>query len=313
MYFIRAFFKFFLLVVFSFSYAHAENDKAFFWKVTAGDDASNLSSGSAIVYLMGSIHFADKSFYPLRQEIETAFQQSDSLAVELDINNIDQQMYNRLLMKNGIYTDGRTIKDVISEETWLQLRQRLRHLDIPYDSVKLYKPGMLVLTLSAIQITKLGLDPALGIDAHFLSKAAQINSFKPRLGKIKNIIELETLEQQLNLFFDIPDGDLLLKESLYSLDESELLLAEIVRYWKAGDEKKMNKMLIEDALAEYPAFSAIYDSLFYDRNDKMVIKIEEMLKQSQGSYFVVVGSAHLIGEKGIVSSLKGKGYKVERR
>ena len=89
------------------------------------------------------------------------------------------------------------------------------------------------------------------------------------------------------------------------------MMADMVRYWKTGDKEKMNKMLFEDALNEYPAFSAIYDSLFYERNHQMVSKIDEMLKQ-QGSYFVVVGSGHLIGEKGIVNALKEKGYKIKR-
>jgi uncharacterized protein YbaP (TraB family) len=52
--------------------------------------------------------------------------------------------------------------------------------------------------------------------------------------------------------------------------------------------------------------------LFYARNNKMTVKIDDMLKQ-QGSTFVVVGSGHLIGEKGIVIALKEKGYDVERR
>jgi uncharacterized protein len=159
-----------------------------------------------------------------------------------------------------------------------------------------------VLTLSAMQVMKMGFDPNLGIDAYFLSKAGQ-----------KKIIELETLEQQLSLFLNIPDGDLLLKESLYSLDEAELLMAEMIRYWKTGNDKGINKLLFEDALNDYPAFSEIYDSLFYDRNNNMTKKIKEMLKQQQGSYFVVVGSGHLIGEKGIVNALREKGYVVQRR
>jgi len=250
---------------------------------------------------MGSIHFADKSFYPLRSEIEQAFQQSDSLVVELDISKTDAQTYNQLLSQRGIYQHGRTIKQSLSQETWLQLRQRLRHLNVPYDSIKNYKPGVLVLTLSALQVMKMGFDPGLGIDMYFLSKAGQ-----------KKIIELETLEQQLNLFLDIPNGDLLLKESLYSLDEAEIMMAEMVRYWKSGDEIKMSKLLFEDALNDYPAFSEIYDKLFYDRNASMTQKIEVMLKQP-GRYFVVVGSGHLIGNRGIVSALREKGYGVERR
>ena len=94
--------------------ACAEDDKAFFWQV---------NSARASVYLMGSIHFADKSFYPLRKEIVDVYDKSDALVVELDINNIDHNAYNRLLLEKGMYKDGATIKDVISEKTWLQLEQ----------------------------------------------------------------------------------------------------------------------------------------------------------------------------------------------
>jgi uncharacterized protein YbaP (TraB family) len=289
--------KHYLLFLFFISAAaYAENDKAFFWQ---------LKSDRATVYLMGSIHFADKSFYPLRKEIEAAFKKSETLVVELDINKIDHNAYNRLLVEKGIYKDGSTIKDVISEKTWLQLEQRLAQLNISYEDIKSYKPGILVLTLTAMQVMQMGFDPGLGIDAYFLNKAAPDVS-------AKKIIELETLQQQVNLFLDVSNGELLLRESLYSLDESESMMGEMVRYWKAGDENKMNTFLFEDVLTDYPAFSEIYDSMIYQRNQQMVVKINDMLKQ-QGNYFVVVGSGHLIGEQGIVNALREKGYEVERR
>lgn len=291
------FFGLLVLNLFIFANAQAANDRAFFWQVTPAGDAASQST----VYLMGSIHFADKSFYPLRPAIEQAFKSADALVVEFDINRADHQSYNQLLTQRGVYKDGGTIKDALSEETWRQLRQRLHQLDVPYDAVKNYKPGVLVLTLSAVQVMKLGFNPELGIDAYFLSKVGQ-----------KKIIELESLAQQLDLFLNIPNGDLLLKESLYSLDEADVLMAEMVRYWKSGDEARMNKLLFEDALNDYPAFSEIYDRLFYDRNESMTKKIGAMLKQP-GRYFVVVGSGHLIGERGIVDALRKDGYKVERR
>ncbi len=288
--------KYYLLLLFITATASAENDRAFFWQVDAGE---------ATVYLMGSIHFANKSFYPLRKEIEDVFKKSDALVVELDIHNIDHNAYNQLLAEKGIYKDGSTIKDVISEKTWMQLEQRLKQLDISYDDIKSYKPGVLVLTLTAVQVMQMGFEPGLGIDAYFLNKASS-DTYN------KKIIELETLSQQINLFLDIPNGELLLKESLYSLDGSDAMMAEMVRYWKTGDVEKMNKLLFEETLTEYPAFAAIYDSLFYKRNQQMLSKIDGMLKQ-QGSYFVVVGSGHLIGDKGIVEQLRKKGYQVKRR
>ena len=257
--------------------------------------------------MIGSIHFADKRFYPLRKEIEAAFQRSSQLVVELDVNKISHGTYGQIVSENGMYKNGKTIEDVLSKETWLQLRQRLKNLGIDYDTVKTYKPGIIVLTLTAVQVTQMGFDAKLGIDAYFLQKAAQ----QPD----KQIVELETLQQQLNLFIDIPDAELLLKESLYSLDETESSMADMIRFWKHGDEIKMNKLLFEDALNEYPSFGKIYDSLFYERNRKMTLKIETMLQQKSAMkqyYFVVVGSGHLIGEQGIVDELKKKGYNVKR-
>ncbi len=286
-----------IICFFVFAYAHAANDKAFFWQVT---------SDTATVYLLGSIHFADKSFYPLRQEIENAFSRCEYLVVELDVNKVDAEIYNSLLSQKGVYKDGKTIKDVISNETWLRLQKRLDQLNINYENIKNYRPGVLVLTLTAMQVMHMGFDPQLGIDVHFLLEATR---------QAKNIIELETLEQQINLFLNIPDDELLLKESLYSLDESELMMANMVSYWKYGDETQMNKLLFEDAIEDYPAFSEIYDRLFYERNEQMTLKIDAMLKQKAAEktfYFVVVGAGHLIGEKGIVNSLKEKGYDLKR-
>jgi len=286
----------FIVLVLSSTSTYAGNDKAFFWQV---------KSEQATVYLMGSIHFADSSFYPLRPDIENAFGQSDTLVVELDINKTDTNAYSELIARKGVYKTGRTIKDDLTEETWLQLRQRLLHLNVQYETVKNYKPGVLVLTLSSIQVMQLGFSPQLGIDAYFLTKASQKNN-------PKKIVELETMEQQLDMFLNIPNGELLLKESLYSLDEAELLMADMVRFWKQGDDGLLSKLLFEDALNEYPAFSAIYDRLFFERNVQMTTKIDVMLKQ-QGQYFVVVGAGHLVGEKGIVNLLRTKGYEVKRQ
>lgn len=287
---------FFVLVLFVASNSFAANDKAFAWQV---------SSENATLYLMGSIHFADKSFYPLRQDLEEAFARSDYLVVELDINKVKPGEYNSLIAEKGIYTNGKTIRDAISDETWQQLSQQLQQLNISYDAVKHYKPGVLVLTLTAMQVMQMGFDPELGIDAYFLSKAVSS----------KKIMELESLQQQINLFIDIPDGELLLKESLYSMSEAETMMAEMVQYWKQGDVEQMNKLLFEDTLNKYPAFKTVYESLFYQRNRRMVAKINAMLQRESRQkeyYFVVVGSGHLIGEQGIVNELRKSGYQVTR-
>ena len=51
--------------------------------------------------------------------------------------------------------------------------------------------------------------------------------------------------------------------------------------------------------------------LFDDRNHAMTDKLTGYLRQG-GSYFVVVGAGHLVGEQGIVRLLEKRGYKPEQ-
>ena len=69
--------------------SYAENDKAFFWQV---------ESESATVYLLGSIHYADPGFYPLRPAIEKAFEASDKLVVEIAIDEAMAKTYQDLIL-----------------------------------------------------------------------------------------------------------------------------------------------------------------------------------------------------------------------
>ena len=95
------------------------------------------------------------------------------------------------------------------------------------------------------------------------------------------------------------------------MKDAEHYMKAMVAAWKAGDDSAMQQLLFEDAVRDYPAFSAIYERLFYQRNRRMLGKIEALLQSGKVS-FVVVGAGHLIGEQGIISALKAKGYRVRR-
>lgn len=273
--------------------ARATNDRALFWQV---------QSEHAKVYLLGSIHYADESFYPLRREIEKAFYSSDHLVVEINIDAEKAQRYRELVQQKGSYQGKATIRGDLSEETYRQLQYRLRRLGMPLDVVHKQKPGILVLTLTAVQVMKMGFMPELGIDAYFLRRAVESK---------KNIIELETVDEQMDIFLNITDGDLLLRETLHSLDEAEMLMMDMTYCWKRGDEACLEKILFEDAVTRYPSFLRINDSLFFKRNENMANAIKGFLDR-KGTYFVVIGAGHLIGDKGIPNLLRKAGFDVRR-
>jgi uncharacterized protein YbaP (TraB family) len=45
----------------------------------------------------------------------------------------------------------------------------------------------------------------------------------------------------------------------------------------------------------------------------MVSKVKEYLDSGSGTYFVVAGSAHMVGDKGIVGLLRADGYTVTQK
>jgi uncharacterized protein YbaP (TraB family) len=273
--------------------------------VSAAEDrglAWKLQSGNATVVLLGSIHYADDSFYPLRKDIEQAFEQADTLVVEVNMDEAAGYELRKLTHRDGLYRGRETIRDHISQDTYARLLAQLQKLDIPYTMIERQKPGILVLTLTSVQLMKQGFMPDHGIDAYFMRRARDQH---------KRVLELESLTQQFDLILNLEAGDLLLQETLTGFDEIDATMQSLVESWKQGDETKLSAVLFEDMLQQYPAYADVYEALFYTRNIGMAATIEHYL-ETGGHYFVVIGAGHLVGDKSIISLLESKGYKAGR-
>jgi uncharacterized protein YbaP (TraB family) len=265
----------------------AAGDKLLFWRV---------DTARAEIYLLGSMHLASADVYPLRTEIIEAFERSDALAVELDIGAGNQLYMQQRMIERGTYPAGQSIRDHISAQSWQKLESRLEASGLPPMLMEQMKPGLVLTTLSTLELIKLGLSTELGIDRYFLEQAR---------GRMK-IIELETIDQQLDVLLDFPQPDLLVRQSLLQFDKLEQMMIELVDYWKRGDAAGLQRLVIDDELEAHPEFAAIHRRMFDDRNRLMTDKIVEM-QRSGGTYFVVVGAGHLVGDRGIVAMLKQRG------
>lgn len=285
---------FFLLSLMSFPEreAFSEEGKSFLWKV---------ESGASTVYILGSIHFLKKESYPLSQKIESAFEKSDILVVEANVQD-QGKMNTQAFMEKALYPPNESIADHLSRESYEFLKGEASKLGLPLEVIDKQRPWFLSIVLDAMELMKLGYDPSYGVDNYFLSKAT---------GR-KRILELESLDEQLHLLSNLSEKDqeLLLTLSLKDLQNADQEANKLVQAWKTGDTSGM-EAVITKSLREDPKLVPIYGKLIYERNRRMVSKIEGYLK-GNGTYFVVVGAGHLIGEKGIVETLGKKGFRVEQ-
>ncbi len=249
------------------------------------------------VYLLGSMHLASAEIYPLRVEIMQAFDSSGTLAVELDISGENQFQIQQMILTRGSYPAGESVRDHLSAETWKSLEQHLSGSGLPLQLLESMRPGLLVTILSTMEMMKLGLSPDQGVDRFFLERAR---------GR-KTIYEMETVEQQMSLLLDFPQEDLLVQQTLAQLDDMEAIMQDLVSVWKRGDAPALQKLMRDDELAKNPEFRVIYERMFDQRNLAMSAQVEGFFS-SPGQYFVVVGAGHLVGDQGIVSLLKKRGY-----
>ena len=271
----------------------AVQDKTFFWEV---------SSDTTSVYILGSIHFADDGFYPLRRIITDSFDASDNLVVEVDVSRIEPAAYNDSIKKYGSYDAGEDVSHHLSGASYQRLQQVLDELSIPIQAVVHKKPAFIVLDLTAALLARLGYRASEGIDVAFIRRA---------LATGKNIVALESLQQQFRMFSKLPYGETMLIETLDEIEHVEKELSVLIDAWKRGDEKQLIDVMIDEPEQNYEGYKHINQILLFDRNNAMVEKIRLYL-QSDETWFVVVGAGHLIGDSGIINQLSEAGFRLER-
>jgi uncharacterized protein YbaP (TraB family) len=270
----------------------SQSQKSFLWKI---------QSKTSTVYVLGSIHLAKKEVYPLHQKIENAFVQSDALVVEANVNDI-QKIDTQKIMESAFYPANDALEKHISPETFEWVKRETDGLGLPLELLNKQKPWFLAMTLVALESMKLGLDPNLGIDKYFLSKAE---------GK-KKIIELESLEYQIGLLsgFSDKDQELFLIYTLKDLHVMEQEVNPLIQAWVSGDTQRMESILTR-SVSEDKRLSGIFEKLIFERNRGMASKIEDFLRTKE-TYFVIVGAGHLVGSRGVIGLLGGKGYLIEQ-
>jgi uncharacterized protein YbaP (TraB family) len=270
----------------------SQSKKSFLWKV---------QSKTNTVYVLGSIHYLKKEVYPLDEKIEKAFDQSNILAVEANVDNISEIDVQKLV-ESAFYSADETLEKHLSAEAIELVKKQLAELGASLETANRHRPWFLALSLASLEILKLGFDPSYGIDRYFLSKATEK----------KKIVELESIEYQIKLLSTLSEKDqeLFLLYTLKDINVLEQELDKLVKAWSAGDEKGVES-IITKSLKEDKRLVPVYEKLVIERNKKMASKIEDYLKEKE-TYFVIVGAGHLVGSQGIIELLKSKGFVVEQ-
>jgi uncharacterized protein YbaP (TraB family) len=261
----------------------------------------SIQKNNKTIHVMGSIHLLKPGYAQLPEALANAYERSDCIVFETDIGSIQSPEVQSKMLSLGIYPEGETLKANISTETHDLLTKKAAALGLPKVSLEGFRPWLCALTLTVMELHKLGFSAQHGLDKYFFDKSTRDG---------KKIMTLESVDYQIGIFAQMDEKrqEAFLNQSLKDLEVVESMAQEMVQAWEHGDTDKMNSVM-QMSLEDHPD---LYDILFAQRNSRWASKIESIAEEYD-QLLVIVGAGHLVGEKNLLDLFREKGYSVEQQ
>jgi uncharacterized protein YbaP (TraB family) len=273
--------------------AQAQAPVPLLWKISDQDNA---------IYLLGSFHLLRKSDYPLSADVEAAFADAEQVLFELDPRELEGANAAAVMTRAALRTRPGTLEQDLGPQLWARLRTYASNNDLPLAQLGVMEPWYLALMVSMGELTRQGLDPALGLDRHFIQRAQA--GGKPASG-------LETIDEQVQALagMSLEEQRQILAEALDQAKAGPSQVRSLHAAWRAGDARVLWEEMAARMRRDYPA---LYQRINVARNDAWLARLQQQLDAGSEDALVVVGALHLLGEDGVVEKLRARGYTVER-
>lgn len=268
-----------------------------------------VSGERGALYILGSFHLLRPDDYPLSPDVEAAFADSQQVVFELPPQEMASPALALQMGQAAIRTDGTTLDSQLSPELraklagWVARNQELLQRNgIDAQSLRMFKPWFVSLNVSLSEMTKLGLDPKLGLDMHFAQAAQRVG--KPTSG-------METGAQQIAFLNGMDETEQLqmLEESLDEAEQGAQAVEALHRLWREGDAAGLWQRIGAQMQARHPR---LYRHLNVERNGSWMPRLARRLQESDDNTLLIVGALHTLGDDGIVEKLRAMGFQVRR-
>ena len=242
-------------------------------------------------YLFGTIHMTCDA--TLDENVQKALDNTSLLVLELDMDDPSLQMN---MMKDIYMKDGKTLNDFISEEDFSLLERFVKEqTGMPLAAMSNMKPFF----ISAAFYPKMLGCPVQSYEAELVKVAQEQN---------EEVLGLETVEEQMNVFNAIPYEDQvvdLLRTAKDNLAYDTETFQKLMQLYDSENIEGMESLMQKDINL---TTSKHKDKMLDNRNKNWIPKIEEFSKAQPTFYGV--GAAHLAGENGVIKLLRKAGYTV---
>lgn len=267
--------------------------------VYAGSPVWKVSHNGNHLFIGGTVHVLTRSDYPLPAPFESAYDNSEILVLETDVHQLQSQDFKDIFLSMTTYQGKGTLTGHLKADTVATLETFLQERAIPLEHVNKLKPGLLAVTLTMVELQRLG-QTGTGVDEFYAMRSLNTN---------REIMYLEPPLKQIEFIADMGVGneDEFINHLVKDLAEIAQTLPAIKSAWREGDTDKLDKLVLKEMQEQFPN---TYHSLIAQRNNNWIPQIEAMLRTRKVE-LVLFGALHLGGKDGILTLLKKQGYSIE--
>lgn len=257
------------------------------------------------IYLLGSIHLGNINELELPQYLNDAYNYSEYLAFEI-LDAETKEDPSMFMFKN----ENDTINNHFSKETIDKIKNYINKNNMMNSYNEKMNPFYYYIVIQAVGYQKSGLLNTIGVDQFFKDKGEKDN---------KKLFAVEKAEDQMNVLANNPDRlfEIMINDLIDSYEKNPDSLKKLYESWKKGTIKEDLRKEIEETKISNLKYSEEDRKLIEEYNKKMLADRDIHMTNKLIEYFnlnykmlYIVGSAHVVGENGIVDQLQIKGYTV---
>jgi|LakMenEpi03Aug12_release.lakeMendotaPanAssembly.Ray.scaffolds.fasta_scaffold272001_2 uncharacterized protein YbaP (TraB family) len=256
---------------------------ALLWRITG--------KGSNPSYLYGTMHIVCSEDMSIGDSLKSAMDRSGKLYLELDMDDPMMMMKTAQLsmLKEG------SIKELAGQERFERIEKFMKDsIGLPSTLFNRMKP----FALMSLMYTKI---PACGRTESYEQRLMDM----AKKGK-KEVVGLETVEEQFGIFDRIPDTTELrmVMDMIDDFGTQRRQFSEMSQLYRKRDLDGLGAMIQSS-----PDMAGMEDVMLWDRNKRWIPTMEKAMSSSPVLF--AVGAGHLPGEEGVIRLLRKAGYRVE--
>lgn len=256
------------------------------WKISGKD----LKAPS---YLLGTIHLICPEKFLWTPAMQKAFAATQKVAFEMDIDDPTVMM---TVGAGMMLPDSLALEDYFSPKDYRRLEKYARDtLNIPSVTLSRLQP------FAILSMAMMAVSPCPGEPVSYEQKISRWATEQH-----KEILGLESAKEQLAVMEDM-NKDTTANQVIQLLNHPQKPKEQYKTLLSAFLKQNLDSLY--RLILTAPDMNADLNTLLYQRNQKWIPEIEQMIQQQ--ATFIAVGAGHLAGPEGVIALLKQEGYTVE--